>query len=132
MKNISSKGVQYLEDLELAKGVYRLLKFIIRDKKDFDNFMENFWTNRNNQVTALVKFWQYKLHERNMQLDEFLNLYQTNPVNGLEELFLEEFYQSDIDELENQITAGKLTLEKLYFLHKDMPEQRMRYFLVRG
>lgn len=121
-----------LDSLNLAPGCRRYLNFLIKSEDDLNSFLNNYWTNRNNQVTALVRFWQYKLHERNMQLDEFLNLYQTNPVNGLEELFLEKFYQSDVDELESQITAGKLTLERLYYLHKDMPEQRMRYFLVRG
>lgn len=66
-----------------------------------------------------------------MQLNEFQKLYQLDPIQALEELFMQIVRQSDVDELKSKTVAEKLTLEELYHLHKNKPEQRLRYFLLR-
>lgn len=124
--------IKYLNDLNLAKGVHRGMDFLVKNQNDLNDFMEKFWIDRNNQVTSWSNYRQFKLQQRDMQLDEFLNLYQSNPIKALENLFMQIVYLSDVNELEKEMVAERLTLERLYHLHKDKPEQRMKYFMRRS
>ncbi len=125
------RSINDLEDLELASGIYNELKFLLKNKEDFNDFKENFWLGKNMQATSWGNYRQCKLHERNMQLEEFIGLYEQNPIQGLEELFMQKVYQEDVDKLEKEISVNRLTLEKLYHMHKNKPMERLRYFLLR-
>ena len=120
-----------LEDLNLTAGVYEVIKFLVKDENDFNNFLKHFWLGENRQVISVSNYRQHKILQRNLMFEEFLNLYYENPVKGLGELFMHPVYDVDVDKLEQETVAGRMSLEKLYNLHKDKPLRKLGYFLLR-
>jgi hypothetical protein len=123
--------IKWAEKMGLNRGIKRELNVLVKNEKDADDFMAHFWLGKNMQATSLNNYRQCKLHERNMGLEEFINLYQIDPIKGLEELFMQQVCQEDVDKLEKEIAACRLSLGKLYDLHKYKPMERLRYFLLR-
>lgn len=129
MKNFESKQA-VLGSLNLAIGVHERLNYLTQSEDDLKDFMSNYWKGRNNQVTALSKFHQYKLNERNMQYGEFENLYQVDTLNALEQLFMHPVYDVDVEKLEKETAAGRISLELLYQKHICSPLRPLPYFLL--
>ncbi len=120
-----------LEDLNLTAGVYEEMKFLLKDENDFDDFLKHFWLGKSRQVISTNNYRQHKINQRNLLFKEFLDLFQRNALKGLEELFMHPVYDVDVDKLEQETVAGRMSLEKLYNLHKDKPLRKLGYFLLR-
>lgn len=108
----------------------RKLNFLIRTENDLNDFMANFWAKNNySEIISVSKYHQHKLKLRNMQEDEFVDLYQTNPSQAVIELFMDSRAHMHCIRLEQKIKAGKITLEKLFNMHKQYPKERIGFLL---
>lgn len=111
-----------IKGLELNKYNYNLLNFLIESEEDVENFIQNFWTGKNQQFFSVRKFRKYKMDLHNLSFEDFEKQYIVNPKEALEKLFQHPVTRQDCVMVKQAISIGEFTLEELYKRVKDNPE----------
>lgn len=123
--------VQYfINKLKLSSYNKEMLSFLIRDEKDLNVFIRDFWGDYDNQFFSIADFRIYKIKRLDIQLNDFLKSSFLDLKKSLENLFQRRIHQKDIDLLLTRIHEDKITLEELFHNHKSNPSYPIQRFIL--
>lgn len=108
-------------ELGLSKNNARLLDFSVKSAKDFDLFVDEFWTGTAKQMWSIQAFRKYKMEQNRPSFEQFEEDFRNNSLLALEQLFMEPLCKKDVVLVSEKILSGELTLEKLYNLNAESP-----------
>lgn len=107
-----------------------VLSYLISNVIQADNFVYNFLLNSSNENFAVHDYRVHRILEKNLTLDEFINLYSKNEIEALQELFMYPIGEHEFLLLTNKIKCNKITIEKLFSDHKREPRFKLLRLLI--
>ncbi len=97
---------------QMATGTKLLFDFLIKTKQDEGMLISLMNVNKNKSILYILStIRDKKIQEKNIKLNSFIELYNTDKKEALEELFQEPIYNSYIDLIKN----NNIIPEELFF-----------------
>ncbi len=105
---------QLIGELGVSKVCYEILCFLIKTKKQYDEFMGLFW-NEARQFFSVAEYRAYRIDKRNLTLQEFNDIFLINRREAFEELFQHQIANSDMELFD---TNNNINAEYVFYEHK--------------
>jgi hypothetical protein len=104
------------------------LQVLISDEADLNEF-QSILRNSFNEGDAVKEFHEKKIERQSITEEEFVRMFDEDPRNALEQLFLVPVKQWLVQMFNEKIDSGQLTVSELYRLHKKWPYRRPDRFI---
>jgi hypothetical protein len=105
---------QLIGELKLSKVCYEILCFLIKTRKQYEEFMSLFW-NEARQFFSVAEYRSYRIEKRNLTLQEFNDIFLINRKKAFEELFQHQITDLDMELFD---TNESVNAEYVFYEHK--------------
>jgi hypothetical protein len=102
------------------------MSVLVRSGSEMDDFMANYWTEKDKQFEAVNAYRDSKTDRNKMEFETFMSIYEVNgKVEALESLYLHKVHKGHVKMLEKRFKSGTLDFRKVYDWHKENKKSRL-------
>jgi hypothetical protein len=102
------------------------MSVLIKSKEDIEDFMVNYWTEKDKQFEAVNAYRDNKTDRNKMEFETFKCMYESNDkVRALESLYLHKVHKGHVKALEKRFTSRTLDIRKVYDWHEENKKSRL-------